>query len=124
MHNASLGTAMLQRKFQVLDFITSMFGDTDTALGSLYLPNSPYNFMGWTDPEAAKAIAEGRASTDPAKRSAAYGQAARRVVDEAPMAFLTENTVGFLSTAKVGGLPDLSKRTVLNVSPATLWVKR
>ncbi|MFE4355627.1 ABC transporter substrate-binding protein [Kitasatospora sp. NPDC056800] len=124
MDNASLGTAMLQRKFQVLDFITSMFGDTDTALGSLYLPNSPYNFMGWTDPEAAKAIAEGRASTDPAKRSAAYGQAARRVVDEAPMAFLTENTVGFLSTAKVGGLPDLSKRTVLNVSPATLWVKR
>ncbi|MFF2744132.1 ABC transporter substrate-binding protein [Kitasatospora sp. NPDC058048] len=124
LDNAGLGTAMLQRKFQVMDFITSMFGDTDTALSSLYLPNSPYNFMSWSDPEAQRAITEGRASTDPAKRSAAYGQAAARVGGEAPMVFLTENTVGFLGTARVGGLPDLSRRTVLNVSPATLWVKR
>ncbi|MEV7928242.1 MULTISPECIES: ABC transporter substrate-binding protein [unclassified Kitasatospora] len=121
---AGLGTAMLQRKFQVIDFPTSMFGDTDTALTNLYLSNSPYNFMSWSDPETSKAIAEGRASTDPAKRAAAYQQAARRVVGEVPMAFLTENTVGFLAGAKVGGLPDLSKRTVLNVSPAPLWVKR
>ncbi|MFJ9693829.1 ABC transporter substrate-binding protein [Kitasatospora sp. NPDC101183] len=124
MDNASLGTAMLQRKFQVMDFVTSMFGDTDTALTSLYLPNSPYNFTNWADQEAEKAITEGRASTDAAKRSDAYNRAARRVVTEAPMAFLTENTVGFLATAKVTGLPDLSKRTVLNVSPAVLGVKR
>ncbi|MFE6051543.1 ABC transporter substrate-binding protein [Kitasatospora sp. NPDC056446] len=121
---AGLGTAMLQHKFQVIDFPTSMFGDTDTALTSLYLPDSPYNFMSWSDPETSKAITEGRASTDPAKRADAYQQAARRIVGEAPMAFVTENTVGFLGAAKVGGLPDLSKRTVLNVSPATLWVKR
>ncbi|MET8546217.1 ABC transporter substrate-binding protein [Kitasatospora sp. NPDC004799] len=124
LDTAGLGTAMLQRKFQVTDFVTSMFGDTDTALAALYLPNSPYNFSGWADPEAERAITEGRASTDPATRSAAYNRAAQRVVGEAPTAFLTENTVGFLSTAKVGGLPDLSRRTVLSVSPATLWVKR
>ncbi|MFE4517501.1 ABC transporter substrate-binding protein [Kitasatospora sp. NPDC056783] len=121
---AGLGTAMMQRKFQVMDFVTSLFGDTDTALGSLYGPTAPYNFTGWSDPEAEKAITEGRASTDAAKRSAAYDHAAQRVVGEVPMAFLTENTVGYLATAKVGGLPDLSKRTVLSVSPATLWEKR
>ncbi|MFG2913497.1 ABC transporter substrate-binding protein [Kitasatospora sp. NPDC048298] len=124
LDQASLGTAMLQRKFQVMDFVTSMFGDTDTALGSLYLANSPYNFAGWSDPETEQAIAGGRASTDPGQRTAAYRQAAQRVVDEAPMAFLTENIVGYLGAARVGGLPDLSKRTVLGVSPATLWVKR
>ncbi|MBD0676460.1 ABC transporter substrate-binding protein [Streptomyces sp. CBMA156] len=124
LDSAGLGTAMLQRKFQVMDFITSMFGDTDTALASLYLPNSPYNFTGWSDPEAQQAIAEGRSSIDPAKRGAAYNRAAARVVGEAPMLFLTENTLGFVGATKVGGLPDLSKRTVLNLSPATLWVKR
>ncbi|MEV7770075.1 ABC transporter substrate-binding protein [Kitasatospora sp. NPDC086791] len=124
LDNAGLGTAMLQRTFQVMDFVTSMFGDTDTALATLYRPDSPYNFTGWSDPEAERAIAEGRSSTDAAKRTAAYTTAAGRVVAEAPMLFLTENTVGFLAAAKVGGLPDLSKRTVLNVSPATLWVKR
>ncbi|MFI2608343.1 ABC transporter substrate-binding protein [Kitasatospora sp. NPDC018619] len=124
LDSASLGTAMFQRKFQVMDFVTSLFGDTDTALGSLYLPDSPLNFTSWSDPEAGKAIAEGRASTDAAQRSAAYDRAARRVVDEVPMAFLTENSTGFLAAAKVGGLPDLSRRTVVNVSPATLWVKR
>ncbi|MFI6156460.1 ABC transporter substrate-binding protein [Kitasatospora sp. NPDC051170] len=124
LDNASLGTAMIQRKFQVMDFVTSMFGDTDTALTSLYQPNSPYNFTGWADTEAAAAITEGRSSADPAKRSAAYNRAAARVVGEAPMVFLTENTLGFLAGAKVAGLPDLSKRTVLNVSPALLWVKR
>ncbi|GAA4956889.1 ABC transporter substrate-binding protein [Yinghuangia aomiensis] len=120
----SLGTALFQRNFQVMDFVTSIFGDTDAALNSLYVPNSAYNFMNWSDPDASKAIAAGRASTDLAKRSAEYRQAAQRIVGEAPMAFLTENTVGFLATADVGGLPDLSKRTVLSVSPATLWVKR
>jgi peptide/nickel transport system substrate-binding protein len=124
LDNASLGTAMLQRTFQVMDFVTSMFGDTDTALASLYLPNSPYNFTGWSSPEVQQAIAAGRSGTDPAKRAAAYGEAARQIVDEAPMAFLTENTVGFLASARIGGLPDLSKRTVLGLSPAALWVKR
>ncbi|MFB7470560.1 ABC transporter substrate-binding protein [Kitasatospora sp. NPDC056184] len=121
---AGLGTALFQRKFQVMDFLTSMFGDTDTALSSLYLPNSPYNFMSWSDAEASQAITEGRASTDAVKRSAAYQRAAQRVVGEVPMAFLTENTGGFLASAKVAGLPDLSKRTILNVSPAALWVKK
>lgn len=40
------------------------------------------------------------------------------------MLFLTENPVGFLASAKVGGLPDVSKRTVVSVSPAVLWVKK
>ncbi|MEU6018838.1 ABC transporter substrate-binding protein [Streptomyces sp. NPDC047515] len=124
MDAASLGTAMLQRKFQVMDFVTSMFGDTDTALAGLYLPDSPYNFAGWSNPRAKQAITAGRAALDQAQRARSYQAAAKTVVAEAPMLFLTENPVGFLASAEVGGLPDVSRRTVVGVSPAELWVKR
>ncbi|MFF2040535.1 ABC transporter substrate-binding protein [Kitasatospora sp. NPDC058170] len=120
---AGLGTALIQRKFQVMDFVTSLFGDTDTALSSLYGTGAAYNFTGWSSPKADQAIAAGRATVDTAQRAAAYGEAARAVVEQAPMLFLTENPAGFIASAKVGGLPDLSRRTVINVSPATLWVK-
>ncbi|MFB6892204.1 ABC transporter substrate-binding protein [Kitasatospora sp. NPDC056327] len=124
LDQASLGTAMYQRQFQVMDFVTSMFGDTDTALANLFGPDSPYNFSGWTNAEAGQAIAAGRATVDPARRALAYQKAAQAVVDEAPVLFLTENPVGFLASARTGGLPDLSGRTVVNVSPAGLWVKK
>ncbi|MER5988421.1 ABC transporter substrate-binding protein [Streptomyces sp. NPDC001787] len=124
MDAASLNTAMFQRKFQVLDFVTSMFGDTDTALNSLYTAGSPYNFMGYSNPEVNKAIVAGRAEPDAAKRGTAYDKAARTIVGDAPMLFLTENRTGFLATAEVGGLPDLSRRTVISLSPAGLWVKK
>ncbi|MFJ3218252.1 ABC transporter substrate-binding protein [Kitasatospora sp. NPDC086801] len=124
MDAASLGTAMFQRKFQVMDFVTSMFGDTDTALASLYLPDSPFNFSGWDSPGAARAIGAGRASLDQAQRARSYQEAAQAVVADAPMLFLTENPVGFLATTRVAGLPDVSRRTVVNVSPAVLWVKK
>ncbi|MEE1792889.1 ABC transporter substrate-binding protein [Streptomyces sp. BE308] len=121
---ASLNTAMFQRKFQVLDFVTSMFGDTDTALNSLFTADSPYNFTGYGSPEASRAIGAGRAEPDAAKRGTSYGKAADAVVRDAPMLFLTENPAGFLATAEVGGLPDVSRRTVISVSPATLWVTK
>ncbi|MGW4380628.1 ABC transporter substrate-binding protein [Kitasatospora sp. NPDC004531] len=121
---AGTATALTQRQFQVMDFVTSMFGDTDTALNSLFPADAPYNFTGWHHPAADRAIAEGRASLDPAKRAAAYNEASKAVVEDAPMLFLTENQAGFAASAKVGGLPDLSKRTVVNLSPAVLWVKR
>ncbi|GAA3476044.1 ABC transporter substrate-binding protein [Streptomyces yanii] len=124
MDAASLGTAMFQRKFQVMDFVTSMFGDTDSALNSLYTARSPYNFTGYSKPEAEQAIAAGRAELDAAKRGAAYNEAAKAIVADAPMLFLTESPAGFLASAEVGGLPDLSRRTVINVSPAGLWVKK
>ncbi|MET8701501.1 ABC transporter substrate-binding protein [Kitasatospora sp. NPDC004723] len=121
---ANLGTAMFQRKFQVMDFVTSMFGDTDTALASLYMPDAPYNFTGWNNAKAGQAIAAGRSTVDPAQRARSYQEAAQEVVTDAPMLFLTENQVGFLASARTGGLPDVSKRTVVNVSPALLWVKK
>ncbi|MFE7190672.1 ABC transporter substrate-binding protein [Kitasatospora sp. NPDC057541] len=121
---AGLGTAMFQRKFQVMDFVTSMFGDTDTALASLYVPDAPYNFTGWNNPKAGQAIAAGRATVDPAQRARSYQEAAQEVVNDAPMLFLTENKTGLLATTRIGGLPDVSKRTVVNVSPASLWVKK
>ncbi|MER6365202.1 ABC transporter substrate-binding protein [Kitasatospora sp. NPDC001527] len=123
MDPAALGTSLAQRKFQVQGFVTSMFGDTDTALSTLFSADAPYNFTGWSDPKAEQAIAAGRAGLDQAQRAAAYNEAAKAVVEQAPMLFLTENPAGFMATTKVGGLPDLSKRTVVNVSPATLWLK-
>ncbi|MFB8239021.1 ABC transporter substrate-binding protein [Kitasatospora purpeofusca] len=124
LDQAGLGTAMYQRQFQVMDFVTSMFGDTDTALTGLFLPGSPYNFTGWNNPKAGQAITTGHGTVDPAQRARAYQEAAQEIVADAPMLFLTENPVGFLASAKLGGLPDVSKRTVVSVSPAVLWVKK
>ncbi|WP_157815573.1 ABC transporter substrate-binding protein [Kitasatospora sp. CB02891] len=121
---AANATALMQRQFQVMDFITSMFGDTDTALAGLFPSDAPYNFTGYRNPAVDRAIADGRAALDPARRAAAYNEASKAIVADAPMLFLTENQAGFAASAKVGGLPDLSKRSVVNVSPATLWVKR
>ncbi|MFE6668718.1 ABC transporter substrate-binding protein [Streptomyces sp. NPDC057697] len=121
---AANGTALMQRKFQVLDFVTSMFGDTDTALSSLFPTKAPYNFTGYADSEVDEAIARGRASMDPARRAAAYNEASKTIVEDAPVLFLTENPAGFVASSRVGGLPDLSKRSIINVSPAGLWVKR
>ncbi len=124
LDQAGLGTAMFQRQFQVMDFVTSMFGDTDTALTSLFLSDSPYNFTGWNNPRAARAITTGHGTVDPAQRARAYQEAAQEIVADVPMLFLTENPVGFLASAELGGLPDVSKRTVVSVSPAVLWVKK
>ncbi|MBD0707064.1 MULTISPECIES: ABC transporter substrate-binding protein [unclassified Streptomyces] len=121
---ATNGTAMMQRKFQVLDFVTSMFGDTDTAMTNMFSSKGMYNFTGYADPEVDAAIARGRASVDPAARAEAYNQASKKIIEDAPAAFLTENRTGFIASDRIGGLPDLSKRSIVNVSPAVLWVKR
>ncbi|MBO1419866.1 ABC transporter substrate-binding protein [Streptomyces sp. FH025] len=122
--NATLGSAMMQRSFQVMDFVTSMYGDTDTAISSLFTSKSPMNFTGYANPAVDQAVARGRAALDPAERAAAYNDAATRIVADAPTLLLTENTVGLLASPKVGGLSDLSKRTVISVSPAHLWLKK
>ncbi|MEV7598807.1 ABC transporter substrate-binding protein [Kitasatospora sp. NPDC089797] len=118
---AAQGTALMQHSFQVMDFITSMFGDTDAALTALYPSASPMNFTGYRNPAVDRSLAEGRAALDPGARAAAYHDAARQIVADAPMLFLTENSNGFLASSRVGGLPDLSRRTVISLSPAALW---
>ncbi|MFJ8477071.1 ABC transporter substrate-binding protein [Kitasatospora sp. NPDC094011] len=124
MDAAAAGTALMQRTYQAMDFITSTFGDTDAALTTLFPGTSPMNFTGYDNPAVDRSLAEGRAALDPAARAAAYNSAARQIVSDAPMLFLTENSNGFLATTHVGGLPDFSHRTVISLSPAALWSKK
>ncbi|MGW1091136.1 ABC transporter substrate-binding protein [Streptomyces sp. NPDC002596] len=124
LDSAAVSTALVQRSFQVMDFVTSVYGDTASAMNTLYPGKSQLNFTGYDSPTVDRALTEARAAVDPAKRAAAYNTAARQIAADAPSLFLTENNVGFLATANVGGLPDLSKRTVIGLSPAALWIKK
>ncbi|MFI1581152.1 ABC transporter substrate-binding protein [Embleya sp. NPDC020630] len=117
-------STLYQRQFQVADFTTSAFGDPSTGLNMFFGAGSPTNFAGFADPALDTALATGRGALDPARRGAAYADAGRVLVEQAPALFLTENRVGFIAAAKVGGLPDLAGRSVVNVSPAALWVTR
>ncbi|MBS2551567.1 hypothetical protein KGQ19_32335 [Catenulispora sp. NL8] len=119
---ATWGTLLYQHQFQVMDFVTSLYGDADTAIAEMFGSKSPMNFVGYSNPEVDQSIATGRAALDPAVRGAAYNKAAAQIVADAPTLFLTQTATGFIASAKVGGLPDLSHMTTINVSPTQLWV--
>ncbi|MGC0415592.1 ABC transporter substrate-binding protein [Embleya sp. AB8] len=120
--NAGLGTALFQHQFQVADFTTSVLGDTDTGLSSVFATGGMVNFASYANPKVTALLASGRASLDPARRGADYNEATKTIVQEAPALFFTENRVGYLASAKVGGLPELSRASTVNLSPASLWL--
>ncbi|MGR7000143.1 ABC transporter substrate-binding protein [Yinghuangia aomiensis] len=119
---AAQGTALQQKSYQGFDFVTSLLGDTDMGLAPLFTSRSLLNLSGYGNPQADAALNRGRAALDAAARGAAYNEASKLIVQDAPMLFLTENQAGFIASPKVGGLPPLDRATVINLSPSTLWL--
>ncbi|WP_331769761.1 hypothetical protein OG948_39200 (plasmid) [Embleya sp. NBC_00888] len=117
-------TTLYQRQFQVADFTTSALGDPSTSLAMFFGTGAPTNFGSFGDPALDAALATGRGSLDPARRAAAYADAGRVIIDRVPALFFTENRVGHIAAGKVGGLPDPTGQSVVNISPASLWITR
>ena len=88
-------------------------GDADWALRPLYATQSwvpvSYNVSYYSNPAVDKAINEGLATADPAKRAAAYADAQKILWKDAPVTFLgtPDNLVGKRKNLSgVSMLPD------------------
>ena len=73
----------LAGKFDVSIFRLRSRPDPDLAVSYAYAKNGAGNYAGWEDPNVAKALDEGRATYDTAKRQAAYEKAQTIAYEEA-----------------------------------------
>jgi peptide/nickel transport system substrate-binding protein len=71
--------------------------------------NAPQNYSAWSNPEADKALDEGRLITDPAQRKAVYEKLTKAVLDEEPIIYLYHRKLLIAHTTKLEGykqMPD------------------
>ncbi|WP_017591624.1 ABC transporter substrate-binding protein [Nocardiopsis potens] len=121
---ATMDTRLFGRDFDAIEFFTSAYGETDTAMKSIFPEGAPGNFSGYADPEVTSLIGEAGETVDPEERAGLYGEAAQIIVDEAPVLFYTESPSGFAASYTVGGIPDLSEHNVISILPSELWIRR
>ncbi len=117
------GQALMKKDFDMLDMTTSLYGDTDGALYT-FTSTSPSNFSGLVNTEVDTDVTEARATGPVSERGELYGKAAQVIVDEAAIAFYTENPAGFIGSTAIKGIPDLSKRNIITVRPGQFWLDK
>lgn len=119
--SATWGSKLFGGKFGVIEFVTSGYGDTDSAMG-LFVEGAVGNFGGYANPEVTRLVKQALATADPGARKTGYAAAAQIIADDAATLFFTESPAGFVATSSVGGVPDLSDRNIISVLPADLWI--
>jgi peptide/nickel transport system substrate-binding protein len=70
---------------------------------------APQNYSAWSNPEADKALDEGRLITDPAQRKAIYEKLTKAVLDEEPILYIYHRKLLIAHTTKLEGykqMPD------------------
>jgi peptide/nickel transport system substrate-binding protein len=71
--------------------------------------NAPQNYSAWSNPEADKALDEGRLITDPAQRKAIYEKLTKAVLDEEPIIYIYHRKLLIAHTTRLEGykqMPD------------------
>lgn len=94
---------IVQKDFQAMLFSQNLL-DPEPAMYGMFNSTSRTNYTGWNNPEADAALNEGRASTDPAVRKAAYAKLQKALVTDLPVFTYSEATVGAIASKKVTGL--------------------
>ncbi|MDZ5079199.1 MULTISPECIES: ABC transporter substrate-binding protein [Actinomycetes] len=117
---ATMDTRMFSREFEAIEFFTSAYGNTDSAMRGIFPREASGNFAGYDNPEVTDLISQAASTIDQDERGDLYGEAAQIVVDEAPILFYTESPSGFAATSEVGGIPDLSDRSVISILASEL----
>lgn len=90
---------------------------------TMFEADSFSNFGGYANAEVSALIDQARSATTPQERSDLYNAASELIVAEAAVLFFTESPSGFIASPKIGGLPDVSDRNVISVSPGEWWIK-
>jgi peptide/nickel transport system substrate-binding protein len=71
--------------------------------------NAPQNYSAWSNPDADKALDEGRLVTDQAQRKAIYEKLAKLVLEEDPLLYIYHRKILIAHTTKLEGykqMPD------------------
>ncbi len=119
--SATWGSKLFAKDFQAIEFVTSAYGDTGTAM-SMFAEGSFSNFGGYADTEVTSLIEQARSSPDADARRNLYNRASERIVADAAVLFFTESPSGFVARPDIGGLPDVSDRNVISLSPGEWWI--
>ena len=119
---ATWASKLFAKDFHVIEFVTSGYGDTGSAM-TMFEADSFSNFGGYANAEVSALIDQARSATTPPERSDLYNAASELIVAEAAVLFFTESPSGFIASPKIGGLPDVSDRNVISVSPGEWWIK-
>ncbi|WGP07737.1 ABC transporter substrate-binding protein [Bacillus subtilis] len=119
---ATLDTRLTTRDFDAIEFFTSAYGETDSAMSGIFMKDAPGNFSGYASDEATDLIQQAAGTVDEDARGELYRSASEIIVNDAPVLFFTESPSGFAATGQVGGIPDLSDRNVISILPSELWI--
>lgn len=117
IESASFSSTLKSGEFEAADFVTSLFADP---AGARYLFHSkgPYNFTGYGNATVDEALSETASVTDQVARSASVKAVSKGIASDLPALWLTANHAGFIARSNVGGIPDLSSRTLVSLQPA------
>jgi peptide/nickel transport system substrate-binding protein len=77
--------------------------------------DAPQNYSAWSNPEADKALDDGRLVTDPAQRKAIYEKLTKVVLEEKPLLYIYHRRILIAHTTKLEGykqMPDGLVRVV------------
>jgi len=119
---SQFGAALVSGNFQMVDFTTSLFGDTENAFTSMYPSDGLANFSGYKNATVDTLVAESKAEPDAAKRGLLYNQIAERGFQDVPFTFYTENLDGFiLDPKRIGGVADVSSWSLVSIRPSDFW---
>ena len=119
---ATWGSKLFAKEFHVIEFVTSGYGDTGSAM-TMFEADSVSNFGGYVNAEVSSLIDQARSALTAQERRDLYNRASELIVADAAVLFFTESPSGFIASPKIGGLPDVSDRNVISVSPGEWWIE-
>jgi len=93
----------VQKDFQAMLYSQNLV-DPEPIMYGMFNSTSRTNYTGWNNPAADAALNEGRGSTDPAVRKAAYSKLQKALVADLPVFTYSESTVGAIANKKVTGI--------------------
>jgi peptide/nickel transport system substrate-binding protein len=114
VESASFGATLGSGEFEAADLITSIF--SDAAGGSLIAASTgAYNFMNYAKDTVDAALKAASVATESDARAGELATASQQLAEDLPLLWLTASNAGFISSADVAGIPDLTGRTLISV---------
>lgn len=95
------------------------FTDPDPKLWEILHSSSSQNMPGVSDPETDAALEQGRRSTDPEERRAAYDRVSQRLAVTTPMLFFLRSPEATIANPNVGGIVQYGLGSLVS---AELWI--
>lgn len=115
------GTVLRSGDFQMVDMTTSLFGDADSGSTSFFASTGVSNFSKYANADVDALINDMLGEQDPDRRSELLNDIAAQVFVDAPVVFYTQNVDGYIMSDRVGGVPDVSTRSIISVRPSEFW---